>query len=93
MLVAVFDIAAGLVALAILLYAGARWATEKGLAAFVLWLIRRFPILSANYRVRRVRRRQICPACGNSEKVSIRCELFHRPGGLPMPHVPCNVGL
>lgn len=36
MLVAVFDIAAGLVGLAILLYAGARWATGKGLAAFVL---------------------------------------------------------
>jgi len=74
MLVAVFDVAAGLVALAILLYAGARWATDKGLAAFVLWLIRRFPILSADYRARRVRRRQICPACGNSEKVTIRCD-------------------
>ena len=42
------------------------------LARFVLFLIRLFPILSYDYRHRRVRRRQICPACGNKVKVSIR---------------------
>ena len=44
------------------------------LARLVRWLIRLFPILSADYRRRRVRRRQICPACGNVAKVSIRAD-------------------
>jgi len=39
------------------------------LARLVLWLIRLFPILSYDYRHRRIRRRQICPACGNKVKV------------------------
>lgn len=44
------------------------------LARFVLWLIRRFPILSADYRQRRVRKRQVCPACANKGKVIMRCD-------------------
>ena len=42
------------------------------LARFVLWLIRLFPILSYDYRHRRIRRRQICPNCGNYGRVHIR---------------------
>ena len=42
------------------------------LAFFVQLLIRWFPILSYDYRHRRVKRRQICPACGNKVKVEIR---------------------
>ena len=42
------------------------------LALLVRFLIRLFPILSYDYRHRRVRRRQICPACGNKVKVEIR---------------------
>ena len=44
------------------------------LARFVLWLIRLFPILSWDYRHRRVRRNQICPACGNKVRVTIRLD-------------------
>ena len=44
------------------------------LARFVLWLIRLFPILSWDYRHRRVRRKQICPACGNKVRVTIRLD-------------------
>ena len=42
------------------------------LARLVRFLIRLFPILSYDYRHRRVRRRQICPACGNKVRVEIR---------------------
>ena len=42
------------------------------LARFVRLLIRWFPILSYDYRHRRIRRRQICPACGNKVRVEIR---------------------
>ena len=42
------------------------------LARFVLWLVRCFPILSYDYRHSRIRRRQVCPACGNHGKVAIR---------------------
>jgi hypothetical protein len=42
------------------------------LARFVRLLILWFPILSYDYRHRRIRRRQICPACGNKVKVEIR---------------------
>ena len=44
------------------------------LARLVLWLIRLFPILSYDYRHCRIRRRQICPACGNKVKVEIRVD-------------------
>jgi hypothetical protein len=42
------------------------------LAAVVLFLIRVFPWLSWDYRHRRIKRRQICPACANKVKVDIR---------------------
>jgi hypothetical protein len=42
------------------------------LARFILWLIRIFPWLSYDYRHRRIKKRQICPACGNHGKVSTR---------------------
>ena len=45
------------------------------LARFVLWLIRLLPWLSYDYRHRRIRRRQICPACGNMVAVTIRVDL------------------
>jgi len=38
------------------------------LAKFVLWLIRILPILSADYRARRITPRQMCPACGCAKK-------------------------
>ncbi len=42
------------------------------LARLVRWLIRLFPLLSYDYRHRRIRRRQVCPACANKAKVDIR---------------------
>ena len=42
------------------------------LAAFVRWLIRLFPLLSYDYRHSRIKRRQICPACGNKVRVEMR---------------------
>ena len=45
------------------------------LAWLVRLLIRWFPILSYDYRHRRIRRRQICPACGNCGKVEIRFDI------------------
>lgn len=45
------------------------------LSRLVRLLIRWFPILSYDYRHRRVRRRQICPACGNKVKVEIRFDV------------------
>lgn len=44
------------------------------LARFVLWLCRLFPILSYDYRHKRIRKRQMCPGCGNFGKVSIRMD-------------------
>lgn len=40
------------------------------LAAFVRWLIRVFPILSYDYRHRRIKRRQFCLNCLNKVKVT-----------------------
>jgi len=42
------------------------------LARLVRWLIRAFPILSYDYRRRRIKRRQFCPACANKVKVEMR---------------------
>lgn len=42
------------------------------LARLVRFLIRLFPILSYDYRHRRIKRRQICPACGNKVKVEMK---------------------
>ena len=44
------------------------------LARFVLWLCRLLPFLSYDYRQRRIRRKQICPACGNKVRVEIRMD-------------------
>ena len=46
------------------------------LAAFVRWLIRLFPLLSYDYRHSRIKRRQICPACGNKVRVEIRFDVL-----------------
>lgn len=48
------------------------------LARLVLWLCRVFPILSADWRQRRVRRVQFCPACMNRVRVSIRFDAGSR---------------
>ena len=48
------------------------------LAAFVRWLIRLFPLLSYDYRHSRIKRRQICPACGNKVRVEIRFDALSR---------------
>ena len=41
------------------------------LARLVRWLIRLFPLLSYDYRHSRIKRRQLCPACGNTVRVEI----------------------
>ena len=48
--------------------------SEEHILVQILRAVERERVLSANYRARRAKRRQICPACGNSEKVSIRCD-------------------
>ena len=45
------------------------------LARLVRLLIRWFPLLSYDYRNRRVKRYQICPACGNKGQVEIRFDV------------------
>ena len=71
---AALPIVFSLVTLACCLYAAARWLPATVLAALVRWLIRCFPVLSYDYRHRRIRQKQICPACANCSKVSIRCD-------------------
>jgi len=44
------------------------------LAALIRFLIRLLPWLSYDYRHRRVKRKQTCPACGNRVKVEMRFE-------------------
>jgi hypothetical protein len=44
------------------------------LARLVLCILRLFPSLSYDYRHRRIRRRQFCPACGNKVWVTIRVD-------------------
>ena len=41
------------------------------LAALVHFLIRIIPWLSYDYRHRRVKRKQVCPACGNRVRVQM----------------------
>ena len=48
------------------------------LAALVRLLIRIFPWLSYDYRHRRVKRVQVCPACGNRVHVEIRFDPFEK---------------
>lgn len=50
----------------------------RALAALVRFLIWLCPLLSYDYRHRRVRRRQVCPACGNRVKVQIRFDVGAR---------------
>jgi hypothetical protein len=42
------------------------------LQAFVAFLIHVFPWLSADYRARRIKPRQACPACGAVKKHAMR---------------------
>ena len=63
------------------------------LARFVLWLIRLFPILSADYRAAAGSAPADLSRVRQFRESLNSVRLFHRPGGLPMPHVPCNVGL
>lgn len=49
-----------------------RSAGDWPVKAFVAFLIRIFPWLSADYRLRRIRARQACPACGAVKKHALR---------------------
>ena len=50
----------------------------RSLAALVRFLIWLCPLLSYDYRHRRVKRRQVCPACGNHVRVIIRFDVGTR---------------
>src|SRR5258708_3056077 len=57
----------------LLLVAWFKLALDNGwIAVYVRFLIRLFPILSYDYRNRRVKQKQICPACGNRSKIEMR---------------------
>ena len=74
-------IAFSLIALSVALYVRARGVPAflvVFLAVLVRWLVRRFPIISYDYRHSRIRRRQVCPACANAGLVEIRFDAAAR---------------